>query len=294
MKTRKNMVVVYMSDDWHEEVPLQKMPPTRKSFEEWHEMGQAEGIDMYRASIKWYDLKNNVFKKAWAYRDGKWRKITKAIKPYFIFDKIAGRHDHELFDFKMSVAKKVKIYNHPLFRVTFDNKLSQYLFFSDCMPKSILATSNQELDKALTKIDSQMAVIKPLYGSGGKGIIIDDKNNIQKSDIIYPVLAQEFLVSEGIPGFPQDSKVADLRMVFINHKFIYALSRVAKKGSLFTNFHQGASAVLIPEKSIPASALELSKRIVNKLSLFPEANYSLDFIFSNSRPLLLEMEILFE
>lgn len=288
MAQRKNMVVIYMRDDWHRRIPIKSIP-TRKSFEDWHERGQVAGIEMYRASIKWYDVNKNVFKKAWAYRDGQWVKIKKAIKPNFVFDKIAGKYNHQLFDFKLVMIKKVKVYNHPLFRMMLDSKLSQYLLFEEFMPKSILATSAGELEAAVKNITSSKIVVKPLYGSGGSGIIIDQKGKVLRSRIIYPVLVQEFVGSQGIPGFPQRNKVADLRMVFINHKLIYALSRVAKKGSLFTNFHQGAVAVLVPNKLIPKSTIKVANKIVKKLKFYPEANYSLDFIFSRSRPILLEM-----
>ena len=79
-------------------------------------------------------------------------------------------------------------------------------------------------------------------------------------------------------------------MVFMNHSLVYALSRIAKKDSLFTNFHQGASAVLVPKRFIPANAIAMSKKILKKLSVFPEAHYSLDFIFTNSgKPVFIEM-----
>ena len=76
----------------------------------------------------------------------------------------------------------------------------------------------------------------------------------------------------------------------MNHKLSYALSRVAKKGSLFTNLHQGASGIIVPEKFIPKDVNKIAKRIIEKLKMFPKAQYSLDFIFSNSgKAYLVEM-----
>ena len=249
-----------------------------------------DGIEMYRARLKWYDLKQNVFVKAWAYRDKQWIKVEKPIEPDLIFDKIAGCHDYELFDYKIEITKKTKIFNHPLFRTMVNNKLSQYLALEEFMPESFIATSRVELENAVSRISSSKVVLKPLYGSGGFGIVIDEKEKILKSDIEYPVLVQEFIKSQGIPGFSSGEKIADLRMVFMNHKLVYALSRIAKEGSLFTNFHQGAKAVLVPESSIPESADEMAKKIIKKLSIFPEAHYSLDFIFDDQQqPILLEM-----
>ena len=287
----KNIVVVYYGNDWRNKTPLSRAVSTRESFEDWHERGLKNGIAMYRASFNWYDKKRNVFKKAWAFRNKKWIKITTPVKPDLIFDKIMGKRDYRMFDIKMEIAKKVKIFNHPLFRTMIDNKLAQYLFLEEFMPKSFLATNMSEFKKTLPKIKSNKVVVKPLYGSGGFGIIIENKNKIKEKDLEFPVFIQEFVKSEkGIPGFSKKDEVSDLRMIFINHKLIYALSRIAKKGSLFTNFHQGATAILVPEKNIPNSVKNVSKKITEKLSVYPEANYSLDFIFTNSgQPILVEM-----
>ncbi len=104
-------------------------------------------------------------------------------------------------------------------------------------------------------------------------------------------MVQEFIISEkGIPGFSKKKEVADLRLVFMHHKLSYALSRIAKRGSLFTNLHQGASGVLVPEKFIPQGVWEITRKIIKKLEIFPKAQYSLDFIFSNSgKAYLVEM-----
>lgn len=291
MKELKKIVVAYYGSDWRKKVPLDDAIPTRVSFEDWHERGLRYGIGMYRASIQWYDEKKNIFKKAWAYRNRHWIKINKPIKPDLIFDKLMGKRDYAMFDYKMRVSKKVKWFNSPLFRTVADNKLNQYLIFKEFMPKSFLATSRKELIESLKKISSKKVVIKPFYGSGGFGIIIKEKQKVLKAKIEYPVLVQEFVLSErGIPGFSKKTEISDLRMVFMNHKLIYALSRIAAGGSLFTNFHQGATAVLVPEVKIPKVAKETAKKIIDKLSLFPEANYSLDFLFDNAgKPLLMEM-----
>jgi len=291
MKKAKKIVVVYYGDDWKKKIPLEKHQTTRESFEDWHERGLKNGIEMFRASIQWYDLKKNVFRKAWAYRDKKWLKINVPIKPDLIFDKIAGKRDYELFDQKIRINQKVKTFNSPLFRTIFDNKLSQHIIFKEFMPASFLADSRKELLKNLSGIKSSKVVLKPLYGSGGFGIIITDKNKIKNTNIEYPVLAQEFVKStRGIPGFSKKQMVADLRMVFFNHKLIYALSRIARRGSLFTNFHQGAQAVLVPEKNIPASAKKFAFAISAKMKIFPEANYSVDLLFKDSgKPILMEI-----
>lgn len=291
MKKLRKIVVVYKGDDWGKQTPLKKHPSTRESFEDWHERGLAQGVEMFRASIQWFNEKKNVFRKAWAYRDKKWIKITTPVSPDLIFDKIAGKFDYDLFEQKIRINRKVKIFNPPLFRTIFDNKLSQYIIFKDFMPTSYLADSKKDLFESLKKIKSQKVVLKPFYGSGGFGITITEKRRIPSLKIEYPILVQEFVKSnKGVPRFSKKKEVADLRLVFFNHKLIYALSRIARKGSLFTNFHQGATAVLVPEKNIPQSAKKIASAITNRIKIFPQANYSIDLIYTDSgKPVLMEI-----
>lgn len=290
-KENKKVVVVYYGDDWKKKIPFEKSPYVGQGFEFWHKEGQKLNLEFYRASIKWYNEKENVFEKSWAYRDKKWQKIKKPIKPDLIFDKIAGKKDYELFDWKMKVSKKVKFFNNPLFRTLCDNKLNQYILFKEFMAPSFLVNNFSDLKNTIAKLKSTKAVLKPFYGSGGFGIFIGSKKEALKQKIEYPILVQEFIKSEkGIPGFSQKNELADLRLVLVNHKVIYALSRIAKKGSLFTNFHQGAEAVSVPLNKIPNSVNLIVKKMIQSLSSFSSNNYSIDFLFTNNKkPILVEI-----
>jgi len=286
----KNIVVIYWGDDWNRSVPISN-EITRHSFEEWHDLGLKRGIAMYRSSIEWYDTRKNVFTKAWAFRNGKWIKIKREIKPHLIYDKIAGKYDFAAFEKKLHLSNHAKMFNNPLFRMMVNNKLSQYAILGEFMPESFVAMDKKDLAMVFSKIKSKKIVVKPLYGSGGKGIVIDEKEKAARKKYNYPVLVQEFIVSEkGIPGFSKKKEISDLRLVYMNHKLEYALSRIAKRGSLFTNLHQGASGVLVPKKYIPREVIRITRSVINKLSIFPESQYSLDFIFSNSgKAYLVEM-----
>ncbi|EKE15980.1 MAG: hypothetical protein ACD_11C00057G0005 [uncultured bacterium] len=287
----KKIVTIYYEDDWNKEgVPIDS-EPTRKSFEDMHERGFKKGYEMFRASIQWYNLKSGTFEKTWKFRNGEWIKEEKPVRPDLVFDKVGGVRDYEFFDLKMKMAQKSKVFNHPLFKTIYSNKLSQYLILSDFMPKSFLAIDKKELEEALKNILSEKVVLKPVYGSGGFGIIITEKSKAISEWGEYPVFIQEFIKNEnGIPGFSKEGEIADLRMIFFNHEFRYALSRIAKKGSLFTNFHQGATAVMVPEDKIPDSAKAMAAEIIKKLSVIKKAHYSLDFMFTKEgMPLLIEM-----
>jgi glutathione synthase/RimK-type ligase-like ATP-grasp enzyme len=289
---KRKIVIMYSGDDWHKNIPFSKQSfETRLSFEDWYERGVQYNIQFYRASITWFDQKTGTFTKSWTFESGKWIKISKSIKPVAIYDKTIGKNDYITFEEKMKIFQKVPILNHPLFRTITNNKLSQYMLLGEHMPQTLLANNKKELLSALESLKGSRVVIKPLHGSGGFGIFIGKKTEAQKKRLTYPVIAQEFITStKGIPGFSQKDEVADLRLIYTNHTLVYALSRIAKKGSLFTNFHQGASAVLVPKNKIPKDLLRMATNITKKLSAFSHANYSLDFIFDdNGKPILVEM-----
>ncbi len=279
-------------DDWNKKTPFsKKSKETRLSFEDWYNRAGDYNIKFYRASIKWLDKNTGFFSKAWTFENNKWIKVFKPVKAHAIYDKTVGKNDYITFDAKMNICTKIPILNHPLFRTITNNKLAQYMLFSEYMPKTLLANNKKELEATFSNIKGSQIVIKPLHGSGGFGIFIGKKTNALKKRLTYPVIAQEFIIStKGIPGFSQKDEVADLRLIYTDNKLVYALSRIAKEGSLFTNFHQGANAVLVPQNKIPKSVLKIAKNITKKLSTFPYNHYSLDFIFDNNKkPILVEM-----
>lgn len=289
-KEFKNVVVIYTGNDWDKEVPI-SYEETRKAFEKWHNMALEKNIQMYRASVEWYDTEKNIFTKAWAFREGQWKKVEKQIKPDLIYDKTPGAREHDLFDMKMAMSKNSVMFNSPLFRAMVDNKLSQYAMFSDHMPLTVVVSNQSELSEMVEKISTSKIVAKPLQGSGGFGIVIGDKKTILENSFEFPILLQEFICNNnGIPGFSEKGELADLRVTYINHEQLYALSRTAQKGSLFTNMHQGATSKRVPLEKIPESVGLIAEKIVNKLKMFPRAQYSLDFFFAeDGKPFFIEM-----
>lgn len=281
---------MYVGDDWKKEIPITN-EGTRMAIQDWMMRAEKENISLYRASIKWYDIEKNVFTKAWTFRDGVWQKIKTEVPVDLIYDKVLSKYDYALLDFKLKITQKTLLFNSPLFRAVFNNKLSQYVMFGEFMPFSQVANNEMELSQAIKKSPSEKIVIKPLYGCGGSGIFIGEKRDALKKEFDYPVLVQEFILSEkGLPGISENDEVSDLRLVYQGGELAYALSRVAAKGSLFTNLHQGANGKMIPNEMIPNSLMKIAKELNQKISIFPGAQYSLDFIFDNSgRPYFIEM-----
>lgn len=292
MSEPKTLVVLYHGDDWQKTAPLENSPETRASFEEFYTFAHKHGWNVFRASVLWFDKGTLSFAKGWTYSDSTWQKIEGPIHPDVLFDKVSGKHDYSLFDLKTDILKRIPIFNSPLFRVSFDNKFSQYLAFSESMPMTLLAENETQFLKALSAIPTTKAVVKEIYGSGGKEVTIKEKSLLETSSnsFIYPVILQEFIETSGIPGFSDEETIADLRLVYTNGSLVYALSRIAKAGSLHTNFHQGAHAALVPLDKIPSPCLEVAEKIQKKLALFENTNYSLDFMFTkHGNPVFIEM-----
>ena len=221
---------------------------------------------------------------------GKWIRVESPIFPDAVFDKVSGKYDYSLFELKQRMTQKFPVNNSPLFRTLLNNKLAQYLAFSKFMPTTYVAENKIQLEGAVVQIRTEKIVLKEVYGSGGKQVSITDKISAQKTALSFPLIIQEFIETSGIPKFSPKGSVADLRLVYVNNTFIYALSRIAKNGSLLTNFHQGAHVVFVPSKTIPRNCLELSEKIREKLKLFQKVSYSLDFMFDTmERPFFIEM-----
>jgi len=287
----KNVVVLYnLEAEWGEETPLKNSPETRASFEDFYDFARTLGFNFFRADVAWFDKEHGYFEKAWTFDQGRWQHVEKPVVPDAVFDKVAGKYDYELFPLKMEMQKRFPVVNSPLFRTLFDNKLAQYLAFGEHMPRSFLAENEDQFKKNIKLLATEKVVIKELYGSGGKQVSIGEKAGLKIKNPAYPFLLQEFIETAGVPEVSSPGDVADLRLVYINNELIYALSRIAKSGSLFTNFHQGAQAVLVPVEKIPDSCLAVAQAINKKLFLSTNINYSLDFMFTKEgEPLFIEM-----
>lgn len=283
----KNIVVLYSGDDWDEMTLSQT---TKTSFENFHRIGLENGIAFFRSSIDWYDKERGVFKKAWAFRKEEWIRVDEDIKPAGVLDKTIGEKNSLFMETKLAMLSNFPVVNHPFFSLLLDNKFYQALLFEELMPKTVLAHNLEELTHQIQKLKGSRIVLKPLSGSGGNGVLILSRESLPE-DLLFPLIAQEFLEAyPGIPGFSKETSVADLRLVYIGGKLLYALSRVAKGDSLLTNFHKGAAVVRVPLEAIPQAALTLAEKVSARLALFPRGTFSVDIMYNLEEiPFLIEI-----
>lgn len=287
----KSVFIIYSGDDWNKKIPETGSVTTASALAEWCEFGLKHQLKVFRSEINWYDREKKYFRKAWTSVGGKWEKIDKPIQPDLIFDKTDGAQGAKLQELKLEISQKIRIFNHPLFRSLLGSKAAQYLCLGEFMPASFIASSQRELKEALSQLHSGQVVVKPLFGSGGFGILIDGPLDILKQDVSFPVLVQEFKENtRGVPGISKKPGLADLRLIYSNQELIYALTRMAKPNSLFTNLHQGAKAEKVSLAVIPEAVLKIAEKINQRLTFFPYSLFTLDFIFDdNGRPWLMEL-----
>lgn len=115
------------------------------------------------------------------------------------------------------------------------------LHFADLMPKTIV-TSRAQVIRKFVDAQGGKAVIKPLSGAGGSGVMLlseGDSNfnaivEVSTADGRRAVMVQEYLprVREG-----------DKRVIVLDGKLLGAINRLPPKGDLRSNIHVGGTVV---------------------------------------------------
>ena len=292
-KNRKNLLILDNLHSWKNPSP---------EFEEdydldmkiFSKLAESKNVNVFHANYDWININKGIVNKYWVLENDKWSKKGKKIKPDLYLDYIDRELDYELYNLKNKLARKTPFINSPNMTSIMGNKFAQYLLFAEFMPFTSLCNTVNDLYSNINKIKSSKVVIKPIHGYGGNGISILDKKDFRSriKKIKLPCLIQNFIKSNGIPGLKDTGRPMDLRMVFVNHRLCCSFVRVAKKGSLLTNFCPGGAIIHIRKNKIPKSLFKISNNIIEKLKSFSTAHYSLDFYFDEKNaPHLIEINL---
>ncbi len=140
------------------------------------------------------------------------------------------------------VKDRVKVINNPTAVRTHPEKILP-LLFKDLMPKTLISTSLAEIERFRHTLRGGM-ILKPLYGNGGEGVVLVEKDNknlvtlVEKMLPAYdgtPIIAQDF-VERVVEG--------DKRIILLEGEAVAALNRVPAAGEVRANLGAGASAHL--------------------------------------------------
>lgn len=134
------------------------------------------------------------------------------------------------------VRMRVLVVNDPTAIRDANEKL--YAFhFSELMPKSIVASDPKRLLDFVSEVGGK-AVIKPLDGAGGTGVLAlshDDRNARSIVDILTKEGQELVLVQEYEPAV----RVGDKRVLVLDGKALGAILRVPRADDLRANIHAG-------------------------------------------------------
>jgi glutathione synthase len=126
------------------------------------------------------------------------------------------------------------------------------LHFARHMPKTFVGTRQEKIFEFVDSVGT--AVIKPLYGAGGMGVLLlsrADKNARSIVDILTEEGTKSVMVQEFIP----DVTKGDRRVLVLDGEVLGAINRVPRADDIRSNIHVGGTVV-------PHELDEHEKRIV--------------------------------
>jgi glutathione synthase/RimK-type ligase-like ATP-grasp enzyme len=283
----KKVMILFGKSNWEKAKPFSNQE-YQYSYEYFYSLCKEHDIAMYRASYQWYDYEKHMFKYAWIYegQGGQWKKVEN-IKPDLIYDKTKSRA--ELYYKKELMGQHYPFINDLNFTKIVDDKFVTSLIFPEWSKKNWIIKSSKDLEKILPQLKTSKIVIKPISESGGKGVHIIEKSQVQTIDLDGENIVQEFIDSScGVPGV--SNKMHDLRLVYVGDKLIYAYIREPKEGSYLANLAQGGKLIIVPKENIPASINPIIDCINEKFDSFGDRILAVDFMFDeNRKPWIVEL-----
>lgn len=286
----KKVLILFGKSNWHNSVPFSN-GDVQLSYECFYRLCHEENIQLYRASLEWYDYENSIFNQAWTFNISTscWERMYD-IKPDLIYDKTKA--SMESYYKKELIAKNYPFINNLSFTQMLDDKLITSLLFSKWSKKSWLVNDEKKLRRILPKIRSHNLVVKPISESGGKNVQFLNKDTVMKKVVLDKAcLVQEFIdSSSGVPGIKTSNSMHDLRLVFVNEKLIYSYIREPEIGSFLANLAQGGSLHIVPKDKLPTSLKPIIRYANNVFETFNDKIYCIDFMFDeNERPWIVEL-----
>ncbi|MBI2657652.1 ATP-grasp domain-containing protein [Candidatus Woesearchaeota archaeon] len=250
---------------------------TYSSYKKFSEIGQRHGFKTVIARPEWYT--NRKFSLCWNLLTSK---IEKDIQVDFVLDRcisLSMKHHKFMKNLRKKIKKQLILMNDPYIENVCTDKYLTYRLFGNYLPKTFFSL------KDLRKIKTGLVVLKPRFGSGGRGIQIREKGAIKKLKKDY--LLQEFIdTSRGVKGlFPS---VHDLRVLVLNGKIIDFYVRAPRKG-LISNVHLGGRVVRV-RGFIPKKVESIALKVDKKFSKFRPRLYSIDFLLDKGqKPFVTEL-----
>lgn len=280
-------LTLFNEKNWSDSKPfLESSHKYQLCYEYLFRLAEAHGVKMYRASYEWFNKERNSFDHAWTYENGIWVRAND-IQPDVIWDKLSpGKKYHA---FKEYLSSVFPILNDPQFTKVANDKYEVARMFPDFMKQSTRVKTGAELKKTIEQMPGNMIVLKPIVGSGGKGVQIISREEAETYFVEEPMIVQEFIdSSKGIPGIVKGTH--DLRLIFVNDELIYSYIRQPAEGSYLANLAQGGSMFIVEPDNLPETLQPAIHAVQEQFREYPGKIYTIDFMFDESRkPWIIEL-----
>lgn len=181
-----------------------------------------------------------------------YKKITfdKKLRALHVFDCIMIRKDPPInplvLNFLDAIKDEVVMINdvdgirkanNKLYTTTFHDPHNTYL------PVTHVSGSKKYINKIIDESDAKKMILKPLDGSGGRGVIVLEKNARSNINSLL-----DFYIDDGgdnyviLQEYIEGAEQGDVRVLMLNGKFIGAYNRKPAEGEIRANIQVGGSA----------------------------------------------------
>ncbi len=127
--------------------------------------------------------------------------------------------------------------NNKLYTTTFHDPNNKFL------PITHVSGSKKFINRTIDESEAEKMILKPLDGSGGRGVIVLEKNakeNINSLlDFYIDDTGDNYVI---LQEFIEGADEGDVRVIMLNGKFIGAYNRKPASGEIRANIQQGGTA----------------------------------------------------
>jgi glutathione synthase/RimK-type ligase-like ATP-grasp enzyme len=255
---------VFFNDPGFNDYPFDE-PDYRESYRELAEALHRKGAEFYvLRGVETY-LGDNLFSSGWRFTGKGYERTDDFVNTDLIYNKGS----------KLVADAHAKVINNPALDAVCRDKMRSCALFPDLFPRTVLARAKEEALDAVNAAKTDLLVLKPADGWGGKKVWIGPKADAHEYFEPYPVMVQEFIdTSGGIPGITEGKH--DFRMIMRNDRVLLTYARMPPDGKFVSNVAQGGSVKHVPMDKRPQGALDLAAKVDLEFSKFGDRLYCID------------------